>query len=44
MHREASVDNLWTLKALLRGFEMASGLKVNFYKALLRGNLFYKSS
>jgi hypothetical protein len=27
---EASVENLWTLKAILRGFEMASGLKVNF--------------
>ncbi|PNX79577.1 ribonuclease H, partial [Trifolium pratense] len=24
---EASVDNLWTLKAILRGFELASGLK-----------------
>jgi hypothetical protein len=31
------VDNLWTLKALLRGFEMASGLKVNFYKSCLMG-------
>jgi hypothetical protein len=27
---EASVENLWALKAVLRGFEMASGLKVNF--------------
>jgi hypothetical protein len=27
---EATVDNLWTLKAILRGFEMVSGLKVNF--------------
>lgn len=34
---EASVDNLWTLKALLRGFEMASGLKVNFAKSCLIG-------
>jgi hypothetical protein len=30
---EASVENLWTLKALLHGFEMASGLKVNFWKS-----------
>jgi hypothetical protein len=29
---EATVDNLWTLKAILRGFEMVSGLKVNFLK------------
>jgi hypothetical protein len=27
---EASVNNLWTLKAILRGFELMSGLKVNF--------------
>ncbi|MCH83868.1 LINE-1 reverse transcriptase like [Trifolium medium] len=27
---EASVENLWMLKAVLRGFELASGLKVNF--------------
>jgi len=32
---EASVDNLWTLKALLRGFEMTSGLKFNFAKSCL---------
>jgi hypothetical protein len=31
------VDNLWTLKAILRGFEMASGLKVNFWKSGLIG-------
>jgi uncharacterized membrane protein (UPF0136 family) len=30
---EASVSNLWSLKAILRGFEMASGLKVNFWKS-----------
>jgi hypothetical protein len=30
---EATVENLWTLKAVLRGFEMCSGLKVNFYKS-----------
>jgi hypothetical protein len=27
---EASVENLWTMKAILRGFELASGLKVIF--------------
>ncbi|WJX77739.1 beta-amyrin 28-monooxygenase [Trifolium repens] len=34
---EASVDNLWTLKAILRGFELASGLRVNFWKSCLLG-------
>jgi hypothetical protein len=34
---EATVDNLWTLKAILRGFEMAFGLKVNFWKSGLIG-------
>jgi len=34
---EASVENLWTLKALLRGFELVSGLKVNFHKSCLIG-------
>jgi hypothetical protein len=34
---EASVENLWTLKAILRGFEMMSGLKVNFFKSCLVG-------
>jgi hypothetical protein len=33
--REASNENLWTIKAVLRGFEMASGLKVNFHKSCL---------
>lgn len=32
-----TVENLWTLKAMLRGFEMASGLKVNFHKSSLIG-------
>jgi hypothetical protein len=32
-----TVENLWTLKALLRGFEMASGLKMNFFKSCLMG-------
>lgn len=31
------VENLWTLKALLQGFEKASGLKVNFVKSCLIG-------
>jgi hypothetical protein len=34
---EASVENLWALKAILRGFEMASGLKINFWKSCLLG-------
>jgi hypothetical protein len=34
---EACVENLWLLKAMLRGFEMASGLKVNFFKSCLIG-------
>jgi hypothetical protein len=33
----ATVDNLWVLKAVLRGFEMASGLKVNFWKSCVMG-------
>ncbi|MCI11412.1 F-box protein, partial [Trifolium medium] len=32
---EATVENLWTLKAILRGFEMTSDLKVNFWKSCL---------
>jgi hypothetical protein len=34
---EASIENLWTLKAILRGFELISGLKVNFWKSCLIG-------
>jgi hypothetical protein len=34
---DATVENLWTLKAMLRGFEMSSGLKVNFYKSCVMG-------
>jgi hypothetical protein len=34
---EASVENLWTLKAMLTGFEMVSGLKVNFWKSCIMG-------
>jgi hypothetical protein len=33
----ASVENLWALKAILRGFEMTSGLRVNFGKSCLVG-------
>jgi len=32
-----TVDNLWTLTSLLRGFEMASNLKVNFFISCLVG-------
>jgi hypothetical protein len=31
------VSNLWALKAVLRGFAMTSGLKVNFWKSGLMG-------
>ncbi|MCH90045.1 retrovirus-related pol polyprotein LINE-1 [Trifolium medium] len=34
---EATVENLWTLKAILRGFELVSGLKFNFWKSGLMG-------
>ncbi|GAU45474.1 hypothetical protein TSUD_190930 [Trifolium subterraneum] len=34
---EATVENLWSLKAILRGFEMVSGLNVNFWKSNLMG-------
>lgn len=34
---EASWDNLWSIKAILRGFELASGLKVNFAKSNIFG-------
>lgn len=32
-----SVENLWTLKSLLQGFELALGLKINFVKSCLIG-------
>jgi len=32
-----SVRNLWTMKSVLRGFEMVSGLKINFSKSSLIG-------
>ncbi|GAU38711.1 hypothetical protein TSUD_396390 [Trifolium subterraneum] len=34
---EANVANLWTLKAILQSFELASGLKVNFAKSSVMG-------
>jgi hypothetical protein len=34
---EATIGNLWALKAILRGFEMVSGLKVNYWKSNLMG-------
>jgi hypothetical protein len=34
---EATIDNLWTLKAILRGFELIFGLKVNYWKSCLIG-------
>jgi hypothetical protein len=34
---DTSIENLWTLKALLRGFELVSGLKVSFHKSCLMG-------
>jgi len=32
-----TVGNLWAIKSLLRGFEMTSGLKINFFKSSLIG-------
>jgi len=32
-----ALNNVITLKAILRGFEIASGLKINFYKSKLAG-------
>jgi hypothetical protein len=34
---EATLENLWTLKAVMRAFEMVSGLKVNFWKSNILG-------
>jgi hypothetical protein len=34
---EACVENLWTMKAILKWFELISGLKVNFLKSKLIG-------
>jgi hypothetical protein len=32
-----TVENLWALKSILRGFEMVSGLKINFFKSSVIG-------
>jgi hypothetical protein len=32
-----TLENLWALKAILRGFEMISGLKVKFWKSSIMG-------
>jgi len=32
-----TVENLWAMKSLLRGFEMVSDLKINFFKSSLIG-------
>jgi len=34
---EGSWENLWSLKSFLRGFELVSGLKVDFYNSKLYG-------
>jgi hypothetical protein len=34
---EACVENLWSMKAILKWFELISGLKVNFFKSKLIG-------
>lgn len=31
------MENLWGLKAILKGFELVSGLKVNFFKSKIYG-------
>ncbi|GAU12446.1 hypothetical protein TSUD_229800 [Trifolium subterraneum] len=35
--RQGTWDNLWTIKSVLRGFELVSGLKINFMKSKLYG-------
>ena len=37
-------SNVFTLKAILRGFEVASGLKINFHKSKLAGINVHKSN
>src|SRR3954464_12025650 len=34
---DGSSDNLWSIKAILRGFELMSGMKVKFFKSKLYG-------
>jgi len=44
------MENLWSLKTLLQGFKIKSGLKVNFFKSCLIGesmsnqDYFYETS
>ncbi|CAJ2651419.1 unnamed protein product [Trifolium pratense] len=35
--REGSWESFWTIKSMLRGFELVSGLKINFVKSKLYG-------
>jgi len=41
---EDSFSNVTTLKAILRGFELASGLKINFHKSKLAGINVHRNS
>jgi len=41
---EESYTNVVTLKAILRGFELASGLKINFHKSKLTGINFRRNA
>jgi len=41
---EDSFSNVVTLKAILRGFELASGLKINFHKSKLAGINVHRNS
>ena len=41
---EDSFDNVVTMKAILRGFELASGLKINFLKSKLGGINVHRSA
>ena len=34
---EGTWENLWSIKSILRGFELVSGLRVNFFKSKLYG-------
>ncbi|PNX97198.1 cysteine-rich receptor-like protein kinase, partial [Trifolium pratense] len=34
---KGSWDNVWTIKSILRGFELVSGMKINFVKSKLYG-------
>ncbi|XP_058756961.1 uncharacterized mitochondrial protein AtMg01250-like [Vicia villosa] len=36
---EGDLSNLWSMKAILRGFELMSGLRINFRKSKLYGAL-----